>query len=174
MEKIPEEAQEIIIQVGKGAVVHPTLVVMDKGGSQKLSAGVNVKDDDIYSGTDAIGEERDTPSGEDEANYELECTPCARDVAKGQTLRCVIDPNSQHPLSLVWSRIIMMSHHPLIIKSENQDLKGAAIHVIFGSHPYFPQCAPKVKSGKDWSTSEHLLSIITFSPIQKHEWKPPP
>ncbi|VFQ94017.1 unnamed protein product [Cuscuta campestris] len=173
MEKIPEEAQDIVIQAGKGAVAHPTLVVMDKGGSQKLSAEAHTKDD-IYSGSDAMGKEGDTPGGEDEANYKLGCTPCAGDVAKGQTLRCVIDPNSQHPLSLVWSRTIMMSHHPLIIKPENQDFKGAARHDIFGCHPYFLHHAPKVKPGRDWSTSEHLLLFIAFSPIQKHEWEPPP
>ncbi|VFQ64332.1 unnamed protein product [Cuscuta campestris] len=76
MEKIPEEAQDIVIQVGEGAVAHPTLVVMDKGGSQKLSAGAHTKDD-IYSGSDAMGKEGETPGGEDEANYKLGCTPCA-------------------------------------------------------------------------------------------------
>ncbi|VFQ69217.1 unnamed protein product [Cuscuta campestris] len=176
-----------LVQMEEDVIPPLVLALEDTDGSKETNIKSHVGDTNdgeskvmktIDLGSNSINKYDGANGGDAKSACELDITSCDSsaplpslgvvDISRDQAL----DANHQ-PFVLVLSHPIMMRHHSDILHKEHL-ISVRATRLVNGSISFSSRHILRSMLVESWPISGFLLCFCTLSPVQKHEWKPPP
>ncbi|VFQ75971.1 unnamed protein product [Cuscuta campestris] len=169
-------------------VIPPLVLALeDTDGSKEANIKSHVRDPNdgeskvmktLDLGSNSINRYDDANGGDAKSTCELDITSCDSsaplaslgvvDISTDQALGA-----NHQPFVLVLSHPITMRHHFDILHKEHL-ISVRATRLVHGSISYSSHHILRSMLVESWPRSGFLLWFCTLSPVQKHEWEPPP